>query len=353
MRQKMNTRRRKAAREKDITSRFLSGEFDEDRMLKEQRLSPKGRGLEQSRIERTALNRAIEGGHSEDIDKLPIGQVVQVFSLFCDVQHPTGIRRCVIRKTLTKLSDTQVVVGDEVRFRDSLMHNDLQVPESVIEQVMPRRTVLTRTGSFHTHEQQAIVANADQVLIVVSLAQPAVKWGLVDRMIVAAQSGGLTPLVCLNKIDLAEQKDSNRDQFAQALLVLDHYVKLGIGIMRTSAETSQGIGDVAAALKGRVTVLAGHSGVGKSTLISAVQPGLDIRVGAVSSYNEKGRHTTTSARRYALDMGGYVIDTPGVKLFGLWQVNSENLLDYFPDVQDETAPPWRLESYQRILESMK
>ena len=105
-------------------------------------------------------------------------------------------------------------------------------------------------------------------------------------------------------------------------------------------------------LKDRTTVLAGHSGVGKSSLVRAVQPELDLRVGAISGYTGKGRHTTTSARRYRLAGGGDVIDTPGVKLFGLWAVTEENLAAFFPDVREGRAPAWRVESYGRILESI-
>jgi ribosome biogenesis GTPase len=101
-----------------------------------------------------------------------------------------------------------------------------------------------------------------------------------------------------------------------------------------------------------VTVLAGHSGAGKSSLIAAVQPGLDLRIGEVSALTDKGRHTTTSARWYDLDMGGAVIDTPGVKLFGLWNVTAENLGEFFPDVEAGTAPAWREESFRRIAASL-
>jgi ribosome biogenesis GTPase len=104
-------------------------------------------------------------------------------------------------------------------------------------------------------------------------------------------------------------------------------------------------------LKDRTTVLAGHSGVGKSSVIRAIQPQLDIRVGEVSEYTAKGRHTTTSARRYVLDFGGAVVDTPGVKVFGLWGVTAQNLDEFFPDVAAHAAPQWRTESYERILES--
>jgi len=100
-------------------------------------------------------------------------------------------------------------------------------------------------------------------------------------------------------------------------------------------------------------VLAGQSGVGKSSLINAIEPNLDLRTGAISGYTGKGRHTTTSAKRYRLSDGGYVIDTPGVKLFGLWGVTRDNLSAYFPDVVNGKAPPWRVESYERIENSLR
>src|SRR5262249_2334034 len=157
--------------------------------------------------------------------------------------------------------------------------------------------------------------NAEQMLIVASIAQPRVKWGLIDRMLIAAQSGGLRPLVCLNKIDLAQRYP---EEFAEAREAVLHYQSLGLATFEISAGEKVGVQTIAATLAGKTTVVAGHSGVGKSTLVADIQPNLDIRIGDVSTYNEKGRHTTTSARRYPLDIGGYVIDTPGVKMFGLW-----------------------------------
>lgn len=343
--------RKKSPREKDVTSRFLSDNLDEDRLDAQQRFTPRSKSAQQNKMERTALLRAGQSDLAQDLQSLPVGQVIQVHSLYSQVRAEGGIRLCVIRKTLNKLSETAIVVGDRVRFRDTGAHDELGRPEAVIEQVLPRDTILTRADSFHGHHQHPIVANAQQMLIVASLARPRVKWGLIDRMIVAAQAGGLVPLLCLNKMDLAEDDEAGMPE--PALAILGHYASLGITTFQTCAVSGIGIDAVAAAIKDRITVLAGHSGVGKSTVIAALEPGLDVRIGQVSEVTEKGRHTTTSARLYPLAMGGDVIDTPGVKLFGLWGVTRENLQEFFPDVRNQTAPPWRVESYQRIAESLQ
>ena len=127
---------------------------------------------------------------------------------------------------------------------------------------------------------------------------------------------------------------------------------MGIPSVHGSLPARVGIDALAELLRNKTTVVAGLSGVGKSTLITAIQPSLDLRIGAISGYTGKGRHTTTSARRYSLDGGGHVIDTPGVKLFGLWGVARGNLQALFPDIESGTAPKWRQESFRRILESL-
>jgi ribosome biogenesis GTPase len=344
----MTGRSRKPPRENDLTRRLLDDDEEDDALQSAQKFTRRSRNAEHDKIEKTALLRAGDGRQAADLDGLPIGQVVQVFSLFCQVDHPTGPRICVTRKTLGKLQETSIVVGDRVQFRDSDTRDEAGRIEAVIEQVLPRQTILTRVDSFRGAIEHPIVANADQMLIVVSLLRPRAKWGLVDRMIIAAQSGGLIPLVCLNKIELGE------DSLGDAGEVLDHYQSMGIPTFRISALDAAGAGvqQVKAALKDKTTVLAGHSGVGKSTLVDAIEPGLDIRIADVSAYNEKGRHTTTSARRYPLSIGGYVIDTPGVKMFGLHGITPESLPEFFPDIRAQNAPPWRVESFNRIEQSL-
>lgn len=355
----MKGKPKKSPREKDLTSRYMSGGMDEDRVEQQQRFSSRSKNAQHEKMMKTAAMRleAVDGEREGggDIDTLPLGEVVQVFSRFVEVQHADEKYLATMRKTLAKVSETGVVVGDRVRFRVTGQKHESGQPEASIERVLPRDTVLTRTDSFKALKQHPIVANAAQMLIVASLLEPRVKWGLVDRMIVAALSGGLKPIVCLNKVDLADPAQHPRgpEAIAEAREVLAHYETMAVHTLQTSVQADLGLDDLRDVLHDRTTVLAGHSGVGKSSLIRAVQPQLDLRVGAVSRFTEKGRHTTTSARRYPLAGGGQVIDTPGVKLFGLWNVTADNLADYFPDVGSDTAPQWRRESFQRIAASLE
>lgn len=352
----MKRRPRKTARHKDMTRDYLAGAVDEDRVETGERFSARNKNYQQEKTLRTQLMRAAEEAADVDPEVLPVGTVVQVYSLYCQVEHEKTDYLCIIRKTLAKVSDTQLVVGDLVRFRTVELASggdaNTGAPQAVIEQILPRRTVLARSDSFKAIDVHPIVANADQMLIVASLHQPDVKWGLVDRMLVAAQSGGLIPIVCLNKIDLLDPAAPEDPDHVFAQSVLQHYQTLGITTLQTSVTKHVHTDALRAMLADRVTVLAGHSGVGKSSLIHSIQPTLDIRIGAISGYTGKGRHTTTFARRYELDFGGYVIDTPGVKLFGLWGVTRDSLIEFFPDVADDIAPPWRRESYDRILQSL-
>ena len=341
--------RRQKARENNLTERFLSGELEQDESeTAQERFGSRSRDAEAGKILRTTQLRADEQSDI-DVESLPIGQVLQVYSLFSEVDVDGKRFFCVMRKTLNKRSDSAMIVGDYVRVRDLVQLDERGNPKGVIEQALPRTTVLTRADSFKGLEQHPIVANAKQMLIVASLTQPRVKWGLIDRMLIAAQSGKLPVVICLNKVDLPASDDA----IAEAAEVTAHYATIGIRTIRTSAPSGVGIAELTELLKGNVTVLAGHSGVGKSTLLNAVDPSLDLRTGIISGYTGKGRHTTTAARHYPLTIGGAVIDTPGVKMFGLWGVTRENLEEFFPDVEAGTAPAWRRESYARIAESLK
>ena len=189
----------------------------------------------------------------------------------------------LVRRTLTRTTKSFLVVGDRVRFRELTIRNGAgkdvgaitgsTAPlDGVIEQILPRKTLLTRTDSFKGIEKHPIIANAEQVLLVASIRQPYAKWGLIDRMLIAAQAGGLRPIIALNKIDLAvnDKNGAPPADLVEADAVLSHYGTLGIAVLRTSVEQRLGIEELRALLADKVTVLSGHSGVGKSSLVQAI-----------------------------------------------------------------------------------
>jgi ribosome biogenesis GTPase len=352
----MGSKRRKP-RDNQLADRYRNGDFDPERVfekddIQSEQYSNRTKHAEQNKIVATQAMRAGVAASAPVNPAVRAGAVTLVYSLYCDVTGDDGIfYLCTTRKTLNKLTAGGIVVGDRIEFLPTGNVDESGRTEGVVERVLPRSTILTRADSFKGRTQQPIVANADQMLIVASVRHPAVKWGLVDRMIVAARSGGLVPIVNLNKVDLLAVEGEETPE-VDADEALDHYLSLGIQTLRSSVDHNVGIDELRDLLTGKVTVLAGHSGVGKSSLIRAVQPSIDIRVGEVSEFTAKGRHTTTSARHYPLDGGGAVVDTPGVKMFGLWKITADSLEQYFPDVEAGTAPAWRQESYERIAATL-
>jgi ribosome biogenesis GTPase len=190
----------------------------------------------------------------------------------------------------------------------------------MIERVEPRHGVLTRASRRREH---VLVANVDQLVIVMSLVQPDLKPHLIDRYLAVAQQGGLKPVLCLNKVDLADLVE------LQPLVGL--YAQLGVPVFLCSARTGFGIDRLREQLRGRSTVFSGQSGVGKSSLLNAVQPDLALAVKSVSETNQKGRHTTTYSQLIKLNFGGWVVDTPGVRQLQLWDARPEEMEGYFPE----------------------
>jgi ribosome biogenesis GTPase len=217
-------------------------------------------------------------------------------------------------RTLATGERNIVTTGDRVWFRPSLQD------EGLIERVEPRHGLLTRASRGREH---VLVANVDQVVIVMSLVEPDLKPHLIDRYLVSADQGGIRPILCLNKADLVDA--------AAVQPLIGFYSQLGIPTLLTSAPTGLGIERLRALLRDRETVFTGQSGVGKSSLLNTLQPGLALRVREVSEVNQKGRHTTTTAQLLRLDFGGWVVDTPGLRQFQLWDILPEEVEGFFPE----------------------
>ncbi len=214
-----------------------------------------------------------------------------------------------------------IAIGDEVLFVDA------GAGAGMITDVMPRANKLVRPAAGKKPVEQVIVANMDQVITVMAAARPTPKWNLLDRYLVAAESSGLAALICITKIDAAELGEIEAD--------LDVYRALGYAVLLTSAATGAGIDSLREALARKRSVLMGKSGVGKTSLLNAVQPGLGARVGSVGEGEVgKGKHTTTSLEMFPLDVGGSIVDTPGMREFGLLLGEDDDLALYFPEMRD-------------------
>jgi ribosome biogenesis GTPase len=213
------------------------------------------------------------------------------------------------------VGDRVAVVGDRSGTADTLAR---------IVRVEPRRSVLRRTADDTDPVERVIVANADQLVMVTALADPEPRPRMVDRCLVAAYDAGLDPLLCLTKADLAPPDP-----------LLDVYAPLGVPYVVTMRGSD--LKPLREQLTGRVSVLVGHSGVGKSTLVNALVPGADRAISAVNVVTGRGRHTSSSAIALELAAGGWVIDTPGVRSFGLAHVDLHRVLQAFPDLEAGTA----------------
>ena len=223
-----------------------------------------------------------------------------------------------------ELGRRSVVVGDRVALAGDISGEPGTLARVV--RVEPRTSVLRRSADDTDPVERVIVANADQLVIVTALADPPPRPRLIDRFLVAAYDAGLSPLLCLTKSDLAPPT-----------AILDAYGPLGIPYVVLGQPLSARLDPLREALAGRISVMVGHSGVGKSTLVNALIPGADRAVGTVSPVTGRGRHTSSSAVALPLPGGGWLIDTPGLRGFGLGLVAPDRVVAAFPDLAPGTA----------------
>ncbi|MDQ4111047.1 MAG: ribosome small subunit-dependent GTPase A, partial [Actinomycetota bacterium] len=255
-------------------------------------------------------------------DEADLGRVITVdrgrFTLVMDEAPDVEVWAVKARP----LGRKGVVVGDRVK-----VVGDTSGAEGALARIVelePRETVLRRTADDDDPVERVVVANADQLVIVTAIADPEPRTGFIDRALVAALEAGIDPLLCITKADLADPES-----------LASTYRALGVPWVVT-----QRGGDMSALqekLDGRTSVLLGHSGVGKSTLVNAIVPDAGREVGHVNAVTGRGRHTSTSALMLRLPGAGWIIDTPGIRTFGLAHVEPERLIVSFPDLQEATA----------------
>src|SRR5215212_7682688 len=236
---------------------------------------------------------------------------------------PTSLRHAVQEVREINQVDP-VAIGDHVRYVEA---GD---GRGMIVKILPRDSKLSRPAPVPGQRdfEQVIVSNVDLVLPVFSVANPTPKWGLLDRYLVSAEAADLPALIVINKLDLAWKNPG----FAEEIEI---YRRIGYPVLLVSAATGQGIEELRQALQGKLSVMVGKSGVGKTSLLNAIKPGLGQRVKAVSNGElGKGRHTTTHFEMFDLEFGGALVDTPGIREFGLWDIAAEELAYLFPEMAD-------------------
>jgi ribosome biogenesis GTPase len=320
----MRKNRGKAARANDWTRQFNDGRGRVDDSQRVENVRSKGSH---------SRKRTIIVGDEADESTLLTGLVVTMRGLVAEVDDGTRHWACSVRgklRTFLIAERVPIAVGDDVFFspvsageEESRFTSDsLDMPEGVIEKVAPRRTLLLRQ---YERRVQVVAANVDNAIITVAADQPKLRPHLIDRYLVAVHAGKMRPLICINKSDL------DVDGFAAD--VARRYAQLGYKSLFISVESRTGLEELREHIRNTTSVFVGPSGVGKSSIINALEPTLDLKIGVLTDL-ERGKHTTTTARLLRWSFGGFVVDTPGMRQFDLAEVRSEELEAYFIEFVD-------------------
>ena len=310
---------------------------------------------------------ATEAGDQEAAPELR-GRIVAISSGACRVEHEGRAFDCVLPSDLARDQRAAVAVGDEVVFAA----HDAETYR--LRRVLDRRTTLSRPDPHNPRLERVIAANIDVAVHVASVVEPPLRPALIDRYLIAIDRGGAKAVVCVNKIDLLSGDDERRRELER----LDAYREMIGDILPCSARTGEGLDELRALLAGKTAVFAGHSGVGKSSIINALAPDTGAATGHTDGRG-KGRHTTTHSSFYRIAADIRIIDTPGIRELGLWQLTTDELRAYFPDfapysshcrfndcshshepdcavraaVEDGNVARARFETYLRILSSLE
>jgi len=335
------TNLRKKPRLKRISPQEFSdlNEYDEMAFDNFEPILPRGTHERRKQIEKQAQGITLHTGHENttrsypepphEKEKILEGLVIEAGSAMCRVDIDGEVWLCDLRGALKNPDSgyvNTIAVGDHVHVRNT------SPGQGVIERIQPRRSVLTRPYSPDVGKtsdlRQIVVANLDQLLIIASWREPYIWPALIDRYLIAAQQNGIQAIVCINKIDLVVVP-------AEFEEVANTYRTLGYPLILSSVISKNGIQEIKKLLENKTTALAGLSGVGKSSILNAIQPKLKLKVGVVSDrglFTGQGKHTTTQASLWRLDNGGVVIDTPGVRSFGVSDIEASELASLYPEM---------------------
>lgn len=258
---------------------------------------------------------------------MPIGRVIKSTGSWYEVRDDAGIvSQCRLRGKirLDGLRTTNpVAVGDLVNFE-----KERDKDTCVINKILPRSNVIVRKSVNLSKESHIIAANVDQAILVATIAQPRTSTGFIDRFTVTAEAYHIPVIIVFNKCDIYDE-----EQKIAAEQLMEVYNSIGYQSFMISAKTGYNCDKLQSLMENKISMFSGHSGVGKSALVNRLDPNLNIRVGEISEVHEKGKHTTTFAQMYELCFGGYIIDTPGIKEFALFDMEKETLAQRFPEMR--------------------
>lgn len=245
------------------------------------------------------------------------------------VKNERGIMQQARIKGIFKIdeitSTNPIAVGDEVEIEPE---NELENTVMIVG-IHPRRNYINRQSPRAKHQHHIIAANLDQSLLVATLRDPRTSQGFIDRFLAASEAYHVPSVIVINKADLFRKKEQQQFEEWKAM-----YEAVGYPVIQTSIKERVGIEAVEAVLKGKTTLISGHSGVGKSSLLNAILPQLELNTQEVSDWSGKGMHTTTFAEMYDLPGGGRIIDTPGMREFGMVDISKQELSHFFPEMRE-------------------